>query len=174
MPKGYPINPEKTRILRSEAQKRRIRTPEWYAKVRAILIKRNKSKSHIAKVKKALIGHGFTEETLKKMRDNHADISGKNNPRWNGGSYIHKYRFIYSPEHKLCNLKGYVREHLFVLYEKLGDKINKSNVIHHINGKKTDNRINNLMVMKDHGAHRRIHCNKTIEGDILFDGRKIR
>lgn len=44
MPKGYPINPEKASLLRSIAQKKRIRTPEWHEKVRIILIKRNKSK----------------------------------------------------------------------------------------------------------------------------------
>ena len=51
---------------------------------RDILIKRNKDPKHIAKVKKALMGHGFSEETLQKMRDNHADTKGEKNPNWKG------------------------------------------------------------------------------------------
>lgn len=173
MPKGYPNNPELARKRRSDSHKKLIRKDSWYMNVRRAIIKRNKSKINRDKVSKSLMGHGFSEETLKKMRENHKDISGKNNPRWKGGWYIHKYKYIYSPEHPLRNLKGYVREHLYVLYKYLGERINKSNIIHHINGKKIDNRVNNLMVMKDHGAHRRMHCNKNKEGDIIFDGRKI-
>lgn len=174
MPKGYPKNPELTRQRLRDAAKVRVMPDIWYKKLRERLIKRNKSKSHIKKVKKANTGVKFTEERKLNLKLNHADTNGDKNPRWKGGSYVHNYKFIYYPSHPLRNLKGYVREHLLVLYKHLGERINKSNIIHHIDGNKINNNIENLMVMKNHGAHRRIHCNKTIDGDIIFDGREIR
>lgn len=141
-------------------------------KHRKILIDRNKSAEHINKIKKSLKGHGFSSETLNKMRDNHADFTGNKNPRWKGGSYIDKngYKFIYSTEHPMKNLKGYVREHLLVLSNHT--EVFKSSIIHHIDGNKLNNNISNLMIMNGNAAHRRIHCNKCINGDIIFDGRK--
>jgi|SRR5882672_11004893 len=49
-----------------------------------ILIKRNKNPEFIKKVSARLMGHGFSEETLEKMRNNHADFNGNNNPNWRG------------------------------------------------------------------------------------------
>lgn len=174
MPRGFPVNPEKTSILRSIAAKNRVWTEEHKENVRNMLIKRNKSKKHIKKVKKSNTGVKFTEERKLNLRLNHADIKGEKNPRWNGGFYIHGYKFIYSPNHPLRNLKGYVREHLYVLYNFLGDKVKKSNIIHHIDGNKLNNEVSNLMIMKNHGSHRRIHCNRTKLGDILFNGTKLK
>lgn len=43
-----------------------------------------------------------TDETRKKMSENHADFSGENHPRWNGGSsyepYCHKFTFSLKEE----------------------------------------------------------------------------
>lgn len=173
MPKGYPKNAELARHRRSESHKKRIRSDSWYENVRKMLIKRNKSKVHIKKVRLANTGVKFTEERKLKIKLNRPDFNGNKNPRWLGGNFISRgYRFIYSPKHPLRNIKGYVREHLFILYKHLSGNIKKSNVIHHIDKNKLNNNINNLMVMKDHGAHRRIHCNRTKIGDILFDGSK--
>ncbi len=174
MPKGYPVNPEKTSKLRSIAQKNRVWSEETKLKVKEILIKRNKSKEHIAKVKKALKGHGFSEETLEKMRNNHKDTFGSNNPRWNGGVYIDKYgyKLLFKPGHPTQNKKGYVREHRLLIEETIGRMLLKAEVVHHIDGKRLNNNINNLMLLKDGGAHRRVHCNKSVNGDVLFDGSK--
>lgn len=84
MPKGHPLNPELTRQRQSDSQKNRVWSNEHRKNVREMLIKRNKSKVHIKKVKKALTGHRFTQETLQKMRDNHADTNGNKNPNWRG------------------------------------------------------------------------------------------
>ena len=54
---------------------------------------------------------------------------------------------------------GHVLEHRYIMEQLLGRKLNKEEHVHHINGTKTDNRIENLVVLdiKDHGKY---HSNK--------------
>jgi len=110
MPSGYPKNPELARIRRSISQKNRVRDVSWHRKVRAVLIKRNKSAEHIEKVKKALFGHGFTEKTLKKMRENHADFNGHKNPNWRGEKVgkigVHIWLRKYFKKTNICQCCG--------------------------------------------------------------------
>ena len=51
---------------------------------RDILIKRNKDPKFRKKISRSLMGHGFSPETLQKMRDNAKDCKGENNPNWRG------------------------------------------------------------------------------------------
>ena len=68
---------------------------------------------------------------------------------------------------KRVDKRGYVRftedptrnawEHIRVAEQMLGRKLGKSEKVHHINKNKTDNRPENLMVMRTEGDHRMIH-----------------
>jgi hypothetical protein len=62
------------------------------------------------------------------------------------GGYIDKqgYRRIFKPKHRLADSKGYIHEHRYLFEQYYNCCLLKWSHIHHINGIKTDNRIENL------------------------------
>jgi hypothetical protein len=69
--------------------------------------------------------------------------TGHMNPNWKGGRAVTEEGYI------LVRVDGeYKREHRVIMEQYLGRKLNNEEVIHHINGDITDNRIENLSLMK--------------------------
>lgn len=100
-----------------------------------------------AKISKTLSGRKLTAEHRKNLS---AALSGESNPNWSGGRSIDPtdgYVRIHMPGHPMASPNGYVREHRLVMSEHLGRMLEPSEVIHHINGDRTDNRIENLDLM---------------------------
>jgi hypothetical protein len=80
---------------------------------------------------------------------------GKNNPNWKGG--------------KCKDEKGYIRillgngtndyfyEHRLVMEKILRRKLKNQELVHHINGIRDDNRIENLILLPNEKAHKKFH-----------------
>lgn len=83
---------------------------------------------------------------------------GSKSPNWNGGVSISSkgYRLIKNPEHHRADSRGYVLEHILIFEKECGIIIPNNCCVHHINGIKNDNRIENLCMMT-HSAHTILH-----------------
>ncbi len=73
-------------------------------------------------------------------------------PCWNGGETTTAKGFIY----KTLDNGQKILKHRYVMEQHLGRKLFSSEAVHHINGDKKDNRIENLKVM-EHGEHTTYH-----------------
>ena len=82
--------------------------------------------------------------------------TGKNNSNWRGGKKIDKtgYILIHKPNHPFSNSQGYVREHRLVAEKCLSRYLKKTEVVHHINKVKSDNRVENLFLFQSNSEHR--------------------
>lgn len=63
------------------------------------------------------------------------------------------YVSILSRNHPRADYHGYVLEHRLVMEKKIGQYLTAQEVVHHINGVRDDNRIENLMLFAKHSEH---------------------
>ena len=100
------------------------------------------------------------------MRDN---LRGTNNPQWLGGrhklpnGYIEIWIDPNNPYHKMVPKRGkhnnnFILEHRFIMAQYLKRCLYSWEIIHHINGIKDDNRIENLFLVDE-----AIHEHRTFE-----------
>jgi len=68
----------------------------------------------------------------------------------------HRYIYCYARGHPFATKQGYVMEHRLVMEQFIGRYLKKDEVVHHINGIKNDNRIENLKLFSHHN-HNILH-----------------
>lgn len=90
-----------------------------------------------------------------------SQYKGENAKNWKGGRVKHSdgYIRIFKPDHPYA-CYGYVLEHRLVIEEHLGRCLIPGEIVHHINGIKDDNRIENLELLPDQSSHSRLHNHK--------------
>jgi hypothetical protein len=82
---------------------------------------------------------------------------GPGNGSWKGGRIKHPsgYMMVWvHPDSLFASMRirtGYVMEHRYVMAQSLGRVLHRNETVHHINGDRTDNRLENLQLR--HGKH---------------------
>jgi len=74
---------------------------------------------------------------------------GPGSHNWKGGRVVDSngYIKIWMKDHPCCSQKGYVLEHRLVMEQHMGRRLSSFETIHHKNGVRDDNRIENLQLM---------------------------
>lgn len=81
---------------------------------------------------------------------------GALHPEWKGGrKKVGGYWYVYSPDHPNATKQRYVLEHRLAMEAKLGRYLLKSEVVHHRNADRGDNRPENLEVFLTNADHLR-------------------
>ena len=114
-------------------------------------------------VKKFRIKHGRGKTCSKECKYKFQKIvlSGNKSIWWKGGKILTKgYIKIRVPEHPFAAMNKYVCEHRLVMEKHIGRYLKPTEIVHHKNHIKTDNRIENLELLQSNADHRHKHIKK--------------
>jgi len=103
------------------------------------------------KISEANKGKKPSEEHRRKISE---ALKGKNHPAWKGGKRInYGYVLILKPSHPYSDVNGYVRQSRLIAEKSLGRHLIPSEIMHHRNGKRDDDRWDNLFVFESKSDH---------------------
>ena len=92
-------------------------------------------------------------------------LTGKNNPAWMGGvtfrkrkgRYPSSVKYVRCPQEfsSMSRKDGYVMEHRLVMAKHIGRPLLRTEAVHHINHRVSDNEIENLKLFSSNAEHKR-------------------
>lgn len=92
------------------------------------------------------------ERAAKYISEQKEKLVGIHNPNWKGGKTLNGEGRV------MIRINGeYIPEHRLIMEKHIGRKLESSEIVHHINKDLTDNRIENLELLKDQSEHASIH-----------------
>lgn len=110
------------------------------------------------RIGKARKGKVLSESTRRAISKAHKGMRLRNDYEFGGHEKIRTdgYVSVYCPDHPTASKDGYVLKHRIVIETHLGHAVPNGYIVHHKNGKKDDNRLENLELMK-RGEHTAFH-----------------
>lgn len=119
----------------------------------------NCSRGYIARV---LTDHGMrTKRRMQNREDGYTMHKG----------YLYTFLPLDHPFRIMANSQGYVNVHRLTMAQHLGRPLDKHESVHHINGNKEDNRIENLQLrVGSHGVGTAMKCLDCGSNNIVSDG----
>lgn len=101
------------------------------------------------------VARRLDEFEIRKIKKHNIARRGAKAGYWKGGRYKDKmngYVYVFNLDHPFAKKSGYVLEHRLTMEKNLRRYLRKNEIIHHKNGKKDDNRIENLEIVVTRGG----------------------
>jgi len=157
--KDLPLSKRQSELCRNVKSVAEMSTPQKIQFIKNLHWEQNKSLREIAKIMGISYSGGLrwyiTRYSIptKSRIDSMVIAKGQKHlqERFSQG-----YKYVYKPNHQNRNQKGWIFEHRYVMSEKLGKPLKKDDVVHHIDGNKLNNDIENLELRKM-GGRRKYH-----------------
>jgi len=120
------------------------------------------SREHRLKISRANMGRTVSAITRAKIgkanKINSTGKTGKLSSKWKGGKILQSgYWRIYRSKHPMRNSRNYVKQSHLVVEKHIKRYLTKDEIVHHINGKKDDDRPENLYIFPSLSKHISYH-----------------
>lgn len=132
------------------------------------------SEEHKKKVSLAMKGRKKSEEHKRKIKENHADLSGKNHPNYNKfGEDANGW----NP--KSNHITFYKLQARRTMEKKIGRKLKFREVVHHLDFNKENNQFDNIHLFHNPSEHMIYHgmlrrfVNEILGGNIKWDIKNV-